>query len=125
MANRSRCVRGRRRQRCRPPPPGRIPPGRALIRPWKEIVSWREAWRVLFSAADQEPNFALEGLRSLKRDGRRAACPECSAEQAGGALQCDGGGCMIVGGTRQALFCCAVLASAGAHAASTGSFKAE
>jgi Protein of unknown function (DUF3108) len=32
---------------------------------------------------------------------------------------------MIAGVTRQALFCCAVLASAGAHAASTGSFKAE
>jgi hypothetical protein len=32
---------------------------------------------------------------------------------------------MIAGVTRHALFCCAVLASAGAHAASTGSFKAE
>jgi hypothetical protein len=32
---------------------------------------------------------------------------------------------MIVGVTRLALFCYAVLASAGAHAASTGSFKAE
>jgi Protein of unknown function (DUF3108) len=36
-----------------------------------------------------------------------------------------GWGCIIAGVTRQGLFCCAVLASAGAHAASTGSFRAE